>query len=236
MSFLRISNIRVDVTEPEDRLPRRVAKRLGLHGTDVTRWRILRKSLDARSRRELKFVYTVLVELPDADLVKRLLANKPTEVEAFVPSQFDDPEPGREPCEARPVVIGSGPAGLLAGYYLAMKGYRPLIIERGQAVKQRAPAVRAFEAGGGHDPENNYLFGEGGGETFATERGVPFLGRVPLVADVRVGGDQGHPIVAEKPDSEVAQAFRAVAEVVAARVSVTLLASQQSTIPLNVIK
>jgi len=80
------------------------------------------------------------------------------------------------------------------------------------------------------------LFGEGGGETFATERGVPFLGRVPLVADVRVGGDQGHPIVAEKPDSEVAQAFRAVAEVVAARVSVTLLASQQSTIPLNVIK
>lgn len=167
MPFLRISNIRVDVTEPEDRLPRRVAKKLGLHGTDVTRWRILRKSLDARSRRDLKFVYTILVELPDGELVKRLLANKPTEVEAFVPSQFDDPEPGSEPCEQRPVVIGSGPAGLLAGYYLAMKGYRPLIIERGQAVKQRVPAVRAFEAGGRHDPENNYLFGEGGAGTFS---------------------------------------------------------------------
>ena len=64
-------------------------------------------------------------------------------------------------------MIGSGPAGLLAGYFLAMKGYRPLIIERGQPVKQRVPAIRAFEAGGEHDPENNYLFGEGGAGTFS---------------------------------------------------------------------
>ena len=85
----------------------------------------------------------------------------------YVPPQFEDPEPGRDPLEQRPVVIGSGPAGLLAGYLLALKGYRPLIIERGQPVKQRVPAIRAFEAGGEHDPENNYLFGEGGAGTFS---------------------------------------------------------------------
>jgi len=167
MPYLRIANIRVDVTEPETQLPRRVAKKLGLSEADLARWRILRKSLDARSRRALKFVYTILVELPDGDLVKRCLANKPAEVELFVPSQFEDTEPGCEPLEQRPVVIGSGPAGLLAGYFLAMKGYRPLIIERGQPVKQRVPAIRAFEAGGEHDPENNYLFGEGGAGTFS---------------------------------------------------------------------
>ena len=80
------------------------------------------------------------------------------------------------------------------------------------------------------------LFGKGGGEAFAAERGVPFLGSVPLTAEVRVGGDQGHPIVADNPDSAPGKAFRALAEVVAARVSVTLLAAQQTSIPLNVIK
>ncbi len=167
MPYLRIANIRVDVTEPETQLPRRVAEKLGLSEADFARWRILRKSLDARSRRALRFVYTIVVELPEGDLIERCLANKPAEVELFVPSQFEDTEPGCELLKQRPVVIGSGPAGLLAGYFLAMKGYRPLIIERGQPVKQRVPAIRAFEAGGEHDPENNYLFGEGGAGTFS---------------------------------------------------------------------
>ena len=70
MPYLRIANVRVNVTEPESQLPRRVAQRLGLSEADVARWRIVRKSLDARSRRALKFVYTVLVELPEGDLLK----------------------------------------------------------------------------------------------------------------------------------------------------------------------
>ncbi len=167
MPYLRIANIRVDVTEPEALLPRRLANRLGLRETDVARWRILRKSLDARSRNDLRFVYTILVELPDGELIERLLAKPSADVQLFVPPPFEDPEPGREPLEHRPVVIGSGPAGLLAGYLLAWKGYRPLIIERGQPVKARVPAIRAFESGGEHDAENNYLFGEGGAGTFS---------------------------------------------------------------------
>ena len=94
MPYLRIANIRVDVTEPETQLPRRVANKLGLSEADFAQWRILRKSLDARSRRALRFVYTIVVELPEGDLVKRCLANKPAEVELFVPSQFEDTEPG----------------------------------------------------------------------------------------------------------------------------------------------
>ncbi|NLX95424.1 MAG: NAD(P)-binding protein [Rhodopirellula sp.] len=167
MPSLRIANIRTDVSEPEAQLPRRVAKRLGIREADVAWWRILRKSLDARSRYDLKFVYTVLVELPEGDMLQRRLADKPADVELFVPPPFDDPQPGDESVEQRPVVIGSGPAGLLAAYFLALKGYRPLIIERGQPVKQRVPAIRAFDAGGDHDPENNYLFGEGGAGAFS---------------------------------------------------------------------
>jgi ATP-binding protein involved in chromosome partitioning len=79
------------------------------------------------------------------------------------------------------------------------------------------------------------LFGEGGGEVLAQERDVAFLGRVPLVAAVRIGGDNGHPVVADNPDSAAGQAFHALAQAVAARVSVMLLAQKQ-VIPLNIVK
>jgi ATP-binding protein involved in chromosome partitioning len=78
------------------------------------------------------------------------------------------------------------------------------------------------------------LFGEGGGEAFAKERNVPFLGRVPLVAGVRVGGDTGRPVVADDPNSPAGKAFHDLAEAVAARISVMLITQQP--IPLNVIK
>ena len=76
---------------------------------------------------------------------------------------------GRATCRSseRPIVVGSGPGGLLAAYYLAVRGYRPLVLERGEPVKERVPAIRAFDRGGPLDRENNYLFGEGGAGTFS---------------------------------------------------------------------
>ncbi|MCC6615147.1 MAG: Mrp/NBP35 family ATP-binding protein [Anaerolineae bacterium] len=78
------------------------------------------------------------------------------------------------------------------------------------------------------------FFGEGGGETLAEQLKVPFLGRVPLDAEVRKGGDYGRPIVAFQPEGAAGQAFLSVAQQVAARVSVALLQTAD-VIPLNVI-
>ncbi len=165
---LRVSNLRLSVTVPEAELPRLLAQRLGVTADLLSRWRILKKSLDARSPSDLKFVYTTLVDLPDNVLqsasVRRHIRD---DVQLFEPPVFDDPQAGDVPLEHRPVVVGSGPAGLLAGYYLASKGYRPLILERGLAVKERVPAVREFDRGGVFDRENNYLFGEGGAGCFS---------------------------------------------------------------------
>lgn len=78
------------------------------------------------------------------------------------------------------------------------------------------------------------FFGSGGGEQFAEERGVPFLGRVPMSANVREGGDFGRPVVAVDPESESGIAFKAMSEAVAARISVVMLQSAD-VIPIDII-
>ena len=68
----------------------------------------------------------------------------------------------------------------------------------------------------GDDGTRYELFGSGGGETLAADLGVPLLGKVPLVSAVRLGGDEGHPVMAVDPESEAAQTFRAIAQKLAA--------------------
>jgi uncharacterized FAD-dependent dehydrogenase len=163
---LRLTQLALPVERSEEALRGEIAKKLRVSEEAIAEYRILRKSLDARSRSAMKYIYTLSVASPDeARLIDRWL--RLPGVESFSPPSFDDPPPGSQPLSERPVVVGSGPGGLLAAYYLARRGYRPLVIERGEAVKRRVPAIREFDRGGGLDTENNYLFGEGGAGTFS---------------------------------------------------------------------
>ena len=163
---LRITNLRLPVEFPEHELRNEVARRLHVPAADLPSLKILRRSIDARNRQRLEFVYSLELPLPESDAT-RFRVGDGIQVESWTPPKFEDPIEGDEPLPDRPVVVGSGPAGLLAGYYLALRGYRPLILERGQAVRERVPAIRAFDSGGPHDSENNYLFGEGGAGCFS---------------------------------------------------------------------
>ncbi len=157
----RITGIRIPVEQSEEALTAAVARRLDRPADMVKRLRILRRSLDARRKHQLCFEYTVAVDLEEG------LPEGHPEAQEWMPPVFEEPACGSEPTDSRPVVVGTGPAGLLAGYYLALRGYRPLLIERGFPVKERVPAIRAFDRGGEHDSENNYLFGEGGAGCFS---------------------------------------------------------------------
>ena len=163
---IRITNLRCPVESDERDLPQIAAGELGISTDEVQQCRILRKSLDARSRNRLEFVYSVGLDLQDSS-GEGSLAQRAANADVFVAKTFEDPECGPERLDDPPVIIGSGPAGLLAGYMLALKGYRPVVIERGEAVKERVPAIRSFDRGGDFELENNYLFGEGGAGCFS---------------------------------------------------------------------
>src|SRR4051794_26067534 len=104
MSF-KVTNLRLELEEPEDDLPRRIGQRLGVDPGEIVRWRILRKSLDARSHDDIHQSFAAEVELP-AGIAERLATNLPRQVERFVPEGCDWPEPGRRRLDHRPVIVG----------------------------------------------------------------------------------------------------------------------------------
>src|SRR5262249_55614173 len=119
---LRVSNVRLSVDQPEASLPGRVAFLLGLGPGDPLRWRILRKALDARDKADLQFVYTLEVTAPEdevrlAELAARA-AHAAARVDLYHEEPFAVPPPGAEPLRHRPLVVGSGPGGPVAAYFL----------------------------------------------------------------------------------------------------------------------
>src|SRR5947209_7531710 len=119
----RISGIRLHLDEPESNLAGRLARALGVPPSSLGPWRILRKSLDARDKGDLQFIYAVEVGLPEgegrvAELALRTLSRKAgkggVRVEPYEEPPFLLPEPGDRPLPHRPVVVGSGPGGLVA--------------------------------------------------------------------------------------------------------------------------
>jgi len=132
----------------------------------VGRLQIKRISIDARKKNDIAFNYAVTVELSYEDAVYAL---KRTVAKAQIvePDKVREVIMGETPLENPIVVVGMGPAGIFAAYMLAKHGYRPIAIERGKPVEERAADVEAFWAGGALNKESNVLFGEGGAGTFS---------------------------------------------------------------------
>lgn len=165
---IRIYPINLSLDEEETTLPQKVAEILKIPTSIITNLRIHRKSIDARQKKRIRFVYTLELSLPGAD-EDNLLSNPPPRIKIEqVPPPIDQPlRRVRRPPQLKPVIIGSGPAGLFCAFQLIAAGVVPLIIERGKMVEERGQDVEKFWREGILNPESNVQFGEGGAGTFS---------------------------------------------------------------------
>ncbi len=149
-------------------IARAAARALGVDDAAVGDVRLLRRSVDAR-KGGARFIATLAVDLDaPGDPMACVKAAKGVSVRPYEPYRpLEIPSVPLEEGERRPVVVGTGPAGLFCALYLARAGLRPIVLERGAAIDGRVAAVRAFEEGALLDTSTNIQFGEGGAGTFS---------------------------------------------------------------------
>lgn len=142
-----------------------VCRTLGIKREEADSISILKKSLDARKKNEIKYSYSVLVETKAEN--KILKTKKRVDVIKRERKGYEHFPSGKEKLSHSPLIIGSGPAGLFCGLFLAEKGYEPVILERGGPLEDRIKEVEGFWENGRLNPECNVQFGEGGAGTFS---------------------------------------------------------------------
>lgn len=163
--MIRIRQLKLKTDHTEEDLKRKIQHTLHLRSGQCFSYEIQKQSLDARKKPELYYSYTVDVEVSGEVAILR--KNKSRDIGPVEKKGYPYPIPGTEKLTHRPVVIGSGPAGMFCAYLLSEMGYRPLLLERGKDVDSRCEDVEHFWKTGTLDTRSNVQFGEGGAGTFS---------------------------------------------------------------------
>ena len=156
--MLRVRQVKVKVEE-KDKLNKKIAKKLNIKVEEIKSIKILKESIDARMKPEIYYVYEVVVELESEKYIKRN-----NDIEDYIEEKYELIVNKKI---NKPIIVGSGPAGLFAAYMLAMEGCNPIIIERGEKVEDRVKSVEEFWNSGKLNINSNVQFGEGGAGTFS---------------------------------------------------------------------
>ena len=162
--MIRVRNIKVNIENDNNSiLTDKVSKILHVNHKDILNIKINRKSLDARKKDNLFYVYELDVSLKNEEHILKKYQSK----EIFSTPSEEYIFPKEHANIERPVIVGSGPAGLFAGYILATSGYNPIIIEQGESIEKRVESVENFFKTGKLNVNSNIQFGEGGAGTFS---------------------------------------------------------------------
>lgn len=163
--MIQITQLKLPVEHTNEELVRRIAAELGIHPSELKSWQIVRRSVDARKKEELKYVYTIQAEAAGEHRI--LSSGRHKNITSTKEEKYHFPECTGRRTNTPPVIVGSGPAGLFCGYALALHGYRPVILEQGDPASVRRKKVEMFWKNGVLDPDCNVQFGEGGAGTFS---------------------------------------------------------------------
>lgn len=164
--MIRITELRLPLESPADALPVAIAERLGIALPDLLSFTVFKRGYDARKRDAIVLVYTIDAVLPDEATLLAKFADDP-HVKIAPDTTYRFVAHVQEAPDIRPVVVGFGPCGLMAGLVLAQMGLRPIILERGKKVRERTKDTWALWRKNQLNPESNVQFGEGGAGTFS---------------------------------------------------------------------
>ena len=163
--MIRLRDISLPPEHNAHQLSFEAAQMLHISTSKIRQLRIVRRSIDARKKPNVRIIYTIDVAVEGNE--KRILKLAGCKRATLAPvSYYKVPKTDARP-EKRPIVVGFGPAGMFAALILAISGLKPLILERGEDAASRHEKVQRFFETGELDPKSNVQFGEGGAGTFS---------------------------------------------------------------------
>ena len=164
--MLRLTDLKLPLGHPAEALPAAICAKLGIQPTALHGYAVFRRGYDARKRGAIALIYTLDVDVADeAALLARHADDRHVQVTPDTRYHFVAQAPAR--LEHRPIVIGFGPCGLFAALILAQSGFRPIVLERGKAVRERTKDTWDLWRKRELHPDSNVQFGEGGAGTFS---------------------------------------------------------------------
>ena len=167
--MIRLTEIKLPLNHAPEDLTTAITTKLKISAEQMASFVMFKRGYDARNKRNIQLIYTLDITLTDSDLTNDLLVQFESDnhVKATPDTSYKYVGEAPENLTERPVVIGFGPCGLLAGLTLAQMGFKPIIIERGNEVRQRTKDTFGFWRQRKLNTESNVQFGEGGAGTFS---------------------------------------------------------------------
>jgi hypothetical protein len=165
-AMLRLSELRLPLDHPAEALAPAIVKRLGISAEELISFTVFKRSYDARKSHSLSFIYIIDLEVKNEAALLRKFADD-IHVKATPDTEYHFIGKAPPNFDHRPVVIGFGPCGIFAALILAQMGFKPIVLERGKAVRERTQDTWGLWRKNTLNPESNVQFGEGGAGTFS---------------------------------------------------------------------
>ena len=164
--MLRLTDIKLPLNHDEQALEKAVLATLGIDAEQLNTINVFKRGYDARNNKDIQLIYTLDVDVSKEDSLLEKF-KKQTHVRPTPDMQYKFVATAPENLTERPVVVGLGPCGLFAALILAQMGFKPIVLERGKAVRERTKDTFGFWRKQPLNPESNVQFGEGGAGTFS---------------------------------------------------------------------
>lgn len=161
--MIKLSNVKIPYREKEEKYIDFAAKKMRIKKEDILSCHLIKKSLDARKENDIHYVCTFKIRAKGENSIVK---NPRTGAVRYTPKMYEFPYKNIL-TDIRPVICGSGPAGLFCALSLARAGIKPIVIERGEKIEDRQKSIDTFKNGGKLNINSNIQFGEGGAGTFS---------------------------------------------------------------------